>query len=234
MPAFSAPQSTLINDVLRRQYVHVSDALRFQLTYDEFLCAFVPTDDREYYKRFAKEARLIYAPRDYPQETTTILSGATVKVLVHAGEGAPLIPRNISLQPDVNDALVSRLTSWVTNQLNDTSREFGRVRSVIDRLNMVCTTPAVMRYYWPAILMLIDDDADLKARYADLHDVQKPPRNGISFHPMLRKAMRQAAATLTTAAILKDAAPVRSDVSVYINPRNFGAQDDEFSAFTGM
>jgi hypothetical protein len=200
--AFNDVEINALNDVIHNLYIRRTHVGKLALTFEEYLNTFVPEPAREI---FVEAAQWVYSPRYARWELLHPTDGSALKMTLSMYEmystPAPPLPRQLMIQPNAPQDVVERVMQWVVHG-GDVSRDFGRVRKVLDAFNNSGFSRLAIRYYWPTLLALLSEGPTrLKDMVPELQDLRRPPKLP-PLPPGLQRACRETAETISTARLI--------------------------------
>jgi hypothetical protein len=204
--AFNCSIASDLHNTIRSLFYRRQRIGSLLLSFDEYIRTFVPPDARELFQQVARHTAAphwnrrweLHMPSGYKVDATLKLYDAGDFA---GGAYAPPMPREIRIQGDAPLEVVNRIYEWAERG-GDVSREFGRVSSVFERLNVSLSRVAI-RYYWPTILALLSESgksANLDL-VRELQDLKQPARLK-PLPPGLSTACRLTAETIATTRLL--------------------------------
>lgn len=198
--AFKDHEINALCDVIRNLYLRRTNVGKLALTFEEYLNTFVPAPAREIFVEASQWAKPIQYAR---WELLTPDGGMTMMTLsmneINRVPALPL-PRHLAIQPDAPQDVVDRIMQWIEH--GDASREFGRVRRVLETFNVGGFSKLAIRYYWPSILALLSEgNRHLQEMTRDLQDLRTPVKLP-PLPPGLLQACRQTAETIASARLI--------------------------------
>jgi hypothetical protein len=200
------------------------------LTYDDLLNLIAPEEKHVFLRGVRHHAAL----GRYDAATTGFLSidGDSIFTLKINGNDrdAPLIPRQAKIQESwFNGSEKAEQFKRHLRERIEVLQDWGRVLTVFNGLNDICTTPAQVRYMWPSVLALLDVAGldDLRSKIAPF----KVPGTG-SLPPCplpLRVAIKKSSTTIAMASLLpklEDQEPPEQNVTIEIQQQSTKFHDE--------
>lgn len=230
--AFTEREMDALYDVVRKLYLRRIKVGRLVLTFEEYVHSFVPQPARDI---FFEAAPWISTP-NYARWELAVPDGGTMKMTLNMCEinrvPAPPLPRHLALQPDAPQEVVDRIMQWVAH--GDASREFGRVRKVLETFNVMGWSRLAIRYYWPTILALLSEGrTSLKEYVPELQDLRVPPK----LQPLpqgLQTACRQTAETIASVRLIPPDIDEPDPGEVMLDIISGQEYEEQVGLFTGM
>lgn len=224
MSAISSYKQSMMRHSINLLFKKMTSHIKYDVTHDEFIDAFIPPHLREM-------ARSIPQHFDVRFRNTTVnidipVEGRGARIVLditdYKGALAPMIPRTC-LVPPPDHPVMLKVTDYLM-QYAEVSKQFSLAMRVLEELDKRLGSDAQMRFFWPAVLILLEqhDDAEMKAT-ADKLRVSKPPRNSPYLPEWVRTACRDTSASIAAASMIPLAEPEPLPVTIRI--QNLAAFD---------
>jgi hypothetical protein len=235
--AFNTNTMNDLTTALRNLYYRRQRIGKLLLTFEEYIQTFVPYEARDIIRNAAPYTAATYRSHKWHLR---LLSGDAVNATLaihetsdHAGGAyAPPVMRHLVIQGDAPSEITERIYSWVERGGNP-SRDFGRVLSVLNILNVNFSRVAI-RYYWPTILALMSETGKMGDTVQEGQDLKQPARLK-PLPPGLSQACRLTAETIaTTRLIPSDAAEPDSAGMTVLDIVSGQQYKEAFGTFWGM
>jgi hypothetical protein len=208
----------LVLSAMEAQLCHKRDVflrtLSFDMTHEECLRLIAPPEHIDILTK-ASEFANVKSSEDWMQlEVPALVDGATtaqvmLQMRTHAQKPPPLTPRTPwwQFQTDENHAAGDKVISWLTKRY-EIGRRFGTALFVLHELNKMCENGHQLRYMWPVVMHLCKDGVEPKMdKWKEKHGAYKPCRFTPAVSPLLKQAIQDSAALLTSAALMGEDVP---------------------------
>jgi hypothetical protein len=140
----------------------------------------------------------------------------------------PILPKIAFVQEDASALIKDKVTTWIGLR-HKIGKDFGRLKAVISALNEACPTPAHVRFFLPGVLTLCSMNPTLTTIGNEIQTFVEP--NKIPTLPAeLRRACRQAGATIALSQLLDDPKDRKEDVTLQLE--NVVVRDDTGFQYT--
>jgi hypothetical protein len=139
----------------------------------------------------------------------SISAKVSLQMRTHAQKAPPLMPRNPWWQfdTDENRTAGAKVIAWMTKRY-EIGRRFGTAYFVLNELNKMCESGHHLRYMWPAVLHLCKDGVEPKMdKWKEKHSDYKVCRFTPAVSPLLKHAIQDSAALLTSVALMGEDVP---------------------------
>jgi hypothetical protein len=194
MSAFKSNYVHQINANIQTLFYRLKIVSKMTISHEEFLQLFVPEEHRDTYRSIAVMAHT-GSPFARFQWGDTHLK---IRLNHLTGSYPPPVPRDMVLQGDAPEELVERIRTWMVSG-GDASRDFGRVRAVLNKLNEELTK-AQVRFVWPTIMALCNVNDVLAPLALELQDLKAA--GGAALPRGLLLACRKTAATISMTCLI--------------------------------
>ncbi len=117
-------------------------------------------------------------------------------------KSTPMMPRDprFQLLHNSNVQVYEEMIGYIQKRI-EVAIDFGRVVATFEALNRYCSTPAQMRYMWPAILPILSMNSELEGFRQAVATFRVPSKTP-SLPVEVRAACKTTAATITMAGLL--------------------------------
>lgn len=187
----------------------------FSMTHEEVLSLLAPEEDVELLLRASKIAE-VYGSMEWMTLEAPVFvdgegaAGVSFRMRTHNFKRPPLRPVHLNWQlprhPERAE-LAERVTDWLYNRYV-VGRKFGMAKYVLRELNKVCTHGSQLTYLMPTISHLCRRGLSPRMdTWLDRFGAFKAIKNAPALSLPLRKATGDAAALLTSLALLGDDIP---------------------------
>ena len=204
-----------ITALKHRMVAHID----YTLTHDDFLEIFVPAHLHDTAVEAPKHFHVPYRTSNV-QHTTHLASltqACTFTVDLHDNKAhhAPMVPRQVVQYPEENPRFLAILDPL--EQMADMHRRFALADRVLAELHDRCPTAHHMRFFWPTMLILMENSMDdpTKAAAEKLRAV-RAPKSIPSLPTWLRLACKETSEIITAASLIPEKQTVPREVTLSI------------------
>jgi hypothetical protein len=198
-------------DRLDAYKIRMVDLIPFDLTHYECIRLIAPSDHIPILTEASKYADIKSHEQWFSVHIPAFIDGeGHVKVdllmRTHAQKEPPLRPRTPFWQVGLGgqDCTIAgeKVIAWTTKRL-ELGRRFGIARWTLYELAKMCDTGTQMRYLWPVVMHLCHPRHSPRMdAWADKHAMYKPVRYAPAVSPLLKKAIQDSSALLTSAVLM--------------------------------
>jgi hypothetical protein len=132
--------------------------------------------------------------------------GIVIRLHERSSIAQPVTPRVTA------EHLTVRISNWLIEHVQ-TLKLFARAEYVLKELDKACTSPAQMRFMWPCVLTLCNQNSMLDNVASRIREF-KAPRTIPSTTPELRALAKEAAGPITAASFIEDEVEWPGEVSI--------------------
>jgi len=218
MPAMHDDVLTAMNKQLEHKRDIMLRTLHFDMTHEECIQLIAPSDHIDILTKAAKYAS-VWASEQWMQLQVPAAidgeSGQEVQLMMrtHAERSPPLTPRVPCWQPGQSGP---KVIDWLTARYA-LGRRFGVVRQALYVLNRECDSGTQLRYMFPAVMHLCKDGLNPKMdRWITKYGSYKPCRHTPAISPVLKAAIQDSSALLTSMALIGEDVPEPAPGAVLI------------------
>lgn len=226
MPALSFARQQAMDNALLHLQRRLLSHLDYCVSTDQYVEMFIPEPLRMMAIETPKYFHLPYRQtfingkvklHDYPQLTDFTISAYDWK-----GQPAPLTPKDY-IQFDPSHPHAEGIMRYLESYA-EICRQFGLAQRVLNELNDRVGSDAQMRFFWPAMLILLENSGDENmAKSADKLRAPKTPKTLPTLPGWLKAACGETAAVIAAASMI----PMKEDVPrpVTLSVRMLGRWD---------
>lgn len=208
----------LVLNAMERELLHKRDiflrTLSFDMTHEECLHLVAPAEHVDILTKASEFANVKSSEAWMTMDIPALVDDSTsAKVMLqmrtHAQKLPPLMPRTPWWQFDTKENQVAgeKVIAWMTRRY-EIGRRFGTAQFVLRELNRMCENGHQLRYMWPSVLHLCKDGVETKmGRWLEKHSAYKPCRFTPHVSPLLKQAIQDSAALLTSVALMGEDVP---------------------------
>lgn len=212
MSAFPAAKMNHINTSIAFLFKRVTHHVKYDLTHEDILNAFVPPNLHEISRTVSKEFDLGYRSNII---TVQLNSGRLDLAVIPRPHTSIALPRTRE-SPSPDHPVMQKLASYLESY-TQVSRQFSLVGRVVEELDSVCTSAQQVRSVWPSILVLLEQNAhEEMTKYVEKlragGSPKMPPRPD-----WLRMATRETALTIASAQLAPDVEQLPREVSISVH-----------------
>jgi hypothetical protein len=191
-----------------------------EVTYEELVQLFVEPEDQAFCLAAPRKYNVGY--RGVPLKCRWPIAGRSDSVPLQfecRDEAAPLLPttwRAAYARVEAPQGIKDKISRWVEARYR-IGADFGRVSTVVKRLNESCTSPRQVRYFLPGVLALCSRHPALQKRAEEIAEFVEPNKIPVLPAP-LRRACRLAAGTIAGAQLVDDPPDCKEQVTLVLSP----------------
>jgi hypothetical protein len=228
MPAFHHDVLDRMRSLIAKVSTQIRTHGKPNLTVEEMVTAFWPEELRE---QSVEVTKLFNASWDNAL-VLRMPTRSPVKALrfQFVGHPAPAVPKEPLRLSKADPVVANKINDWAEHEVS-TAQNYGLVTRVLEELNNRCTSAAQVRFFWPAIIQLLDhvegdDQPALKARaLAAKLRMAKPPARLPSLPVGLREVLQQTGGYVTGGLLTETNPVAETYVTAYLWNEDFKTFD---------